>query len=366
MSIGHCSFGTRRRPVVLAVVGLSLTVLSAHAQSTGAPTWKNGTTTFTFGHGELQLSNRVQIRWTDERDDEDEPADLTIRRARSKVEGWIGSRAVTYEFGLDYTGGGRVLDAWLNWDPFATEAFQVQVGQFKVPFGRERLTSSGKRQLVDRSAVSGDFTDGRDIGVQVWGLGASRRIEYRAGVFNGNGRGVLTNPDGHRQLNARIMVQPFGKVGYGESDFESTGRPLVAVAVNAELNDRRGASAENDLRRRLVGIDVAAKHRGASLVVELFHGRFEPEAGPTFTARGLLLQGGWFIVPTRVEVAARYGAVLPETTGFGFRREREAAVGGSYYLSAHRLKLQADVRRLHDVARGRTSYELRTQVQAAF
>lgn len=365
---GHVGRTTRQSGLVVWYVCCALTGGQVWAQSPPTPTWKGGTTTVTFGRGEIALSNRLQIRWTDERDDQDtaRPVELVVRRARSKVEGWVGTKNVSYEIEVDYAAGLTIVDAFLNWDPSGSDALQVRLGQFKVPFGRERLTSSGKRQLVDRSDVSGDFTDGRDIGVQLWGRLSDGLVEYRAGAFNGNGRGVLGNPDGRRQYDARLMVQPFGKVGYDEGDFDSRPRPRLAVGANVEVDDNHGATDGNDLRRRVIGVDAAVKHRGRSAVLEYFSGHFEPESGVPLAARGLLLQGGWFVVPARVEVAARYGATLPERSAFGFRDRREAVIGASYYAAEHRLKIQADGRRVRDLSRGRLGYEFRTQVQAVF
>ena len=49
------------------------------------------------------------------------------------------------------------------------------------------MTSSGNQQFVDRSLVSDEFARGRDTGFAVQGALRSNKLEYRAGVFNGNG-----------------------------------------------------------------------------------------------------------------------------------------------------------------------------------
>ena len=57
--------------------------------------------------------------------------------------------------------------------------FRVVFGQYKVPFGRQEMTSSGSQQFVDRSLVSNEFARGRDIGVSVQGAVWSNKLEYR-------------------------------------------------------------------------------------------------------------------------------------------------------------------------------------------
>ena len=61
-------------------------------------------------------------------------------------------------------------DANVNYDfTKGKKLFMLKAGQYKVPFGRQQLTSSGNQQFVDRSVVSDTFARGRDIGVQLWG-----------------------------------------------------------------------------------------------------------------------------------------------------------------------------------------------------
>ena len=69
----------------------------------------------------------------------------------------------------------------------------VKAGQFKVPFGRQQLASAMNQQFVDRAAVEDTFARGRDIGVQLWGTPFKGLLDWRVGVFNGNGRSVTRN-----------------------------------------------------------------------------------------------------------------------------------------------------------------------------
>ena len=49
--------------------------------------------------------------------------------------------------------GALLEDANIAWDPQGRGKFRVVFGQFKVPFGRQQMTSSGNQQFVDRSLV---------------------------------------------------------------------------------------------------------------------------------------------------------------------------------------------------------------------
>ena len=83
--------------------------------------------------------------------------------------------------------GAFLEDANIAWDPQGRGKFRVLFGQFKVPSFRQQLTSSGNQQFVDRSLVSDEYARGRDIGRRRAGRAVTNKLEYRAGIFNGNG-----------------------------------------------------------------------------------------------------------------------------------------------------------------------------------
>jgi len=328
--------------------------------------WKDGETRFRFPGGEMTLSNRVQFRWMDtRREGRIAEQDFDMPRARTKLDGWFYSKHLTYEMQWDFAEGPELQDLFLSWDISRKKALELQVGQFKVPFGRQRLTSSGSQQFVDRSIVSREFTKGRDIGVQVKGLLADKRIEYRAGVFNGAGQNTLRDENRGRQYNGRVMFQPFGAVKYSEGDFESTDSPLLAVAGNFEVNDRHRAAAGSNRKRAIVGADVVFKYLGLSINGEAFHRRLNPEQGSPFRSNGVQLQAGYLIVPRRLEVGGRFATWDPTSlVPSDDRRELGLVVG--YFHNRHNLKLQTDVRRLEDTQRNRTDHEVRAQLQIIF
>ncbi|HBL28760.1 MAG TPA: hypothetical protein DD490_18150, partial [Acidobacteria bacterium] len=243
--------------------------------------WKDGKTTIKSKSAELVISNRLQVRMTDE-DREVEPVgdpnrtSFSIRRMRTKFDGWVYTKNLTYELQFDTAQQTNLLqDANINYDfTNGKKAFMLKAGQYKVPFGRQELTSSGSQQFVDRSVVSGTFARGRDIGIQLWGTPMNSKIDWRVGLFNGNGRTVSRNDNDDLQLNARLAWQPFGDVKYSESDFESTDKPLFAIGLGYEASARPVALAgttpahEND--QTITGADVSFKYKGFSLFGELF------------------------------------------------------------------------------------------------
>lgn len=330
--------------------------------------WKDGKTTIGFKNGQLVLSNRVQLRFTEQMPEVgDDKGSFRVRRAKTKFEGWVYTKDLTYELQLNWPDTANPLeDANVNYDfTGGKKSFMLKAGQFKVPFGRQELTSSGSQQFVDRSAVSNTFARGRDIGLQAWGTPLGGKIDWRVGLFNGNGRTVSSNDNDKYQYNARLAFQPFGDVKYSESDFESSDRPLFAIAANYESNDRSGATTNVDVDREILGYDVAFKFKGFSLFAEYFDASDDPETGADRDLEGFHAQAGYFIVPKRFEVAARL-AELDPNAGVDNDEQEERGLALNYFFNKHAHKLQLDYRQLENKATDREDDEVRLQYQIIF
>lgn len=360
-------------------------------------TWRDGATTVVFpGRAQLRLSSRVQSRLTHEQPGEsvqlpgtEERGDgrdsFRIRRAKTKLEGWFHEPWLMFELQLNWPGvasagnpGAMLEDAAVNWDvTTGDKAFMVKFGQYKVPFGRQELTSSGAQQLVDRAQVSNAFSHGRDVGLQVWGVALDGRVEWRAGVFNGGGPTRSANDNDAFQYVARVLVQPRGRVPLGvglgtsgphfsESDFESKGAPIWALALGYEHNDRHHATAGNDPKDVTWGLDGVLKWRGLFATAEAYWRERRPETGEPSEVRGWFAQAGRLLGRgRRWEVAARYGRLDPSSLR-GDDAQTELRGGASYYHVRHALKVQADVGRLRDAATDTSAAELRVQAQFQF
>jgi hypothetical protein len=333
--------------------------------------------------GSVALLNRVQVRWTNEMPDDsiqlpgttspgESKGSFRIRRAKTELTGWVWRPELTYELQLSWAGPepgasttSPLEDFILNWDVSKDKRFQIAAGQFKVPLGRQELTSSSRMQFADRDLLSNEFTRGRDVGLQLWGLLARGKVEYRAGIFNGNPAARIENDNSKYQFNARLMFQPFGDVRYSESDFESKDKPLFAIAGQFEQNDLTGATNADDLDTRIFGADVVFKYRGLFLFAEYFGRHRRPETGRAFDSNGFHAQAGYFLIRDRLEVAARWAGYDPSDLIPGNDRSEKGGVV-NYYINRHNLKLQGDFRHLEDDGRGTSINELRVQTQVVF
>lgn len=334
--------------------------------------WKDGKTTIETKGFKLDLSNRVQIRFTQELPEVgDDVGSFRIRRAKTKFEGWAYTKDLTYELQLNWPDTANPLeDANVNYDfTHGRKMFQLKAGQYKVPFGRQELTSSGSQEFVDRSIVSNEFARGRDIGVQLWGLPAGGKLDWRVGLFNGNGRTVSRNDNDKFQYNARLTWQPFGDVKYSEGDFESSDRPLFALAGQYESNERpvaaSGTTPADSADREIVGGDVVFKYKGLFVFGEFFDATTERRVASDFDSDGFNAQIGYFIVPQKLEIAGRLAVLDPNSDRDDDERE-ERGIALGYFFNKHARKLQLDYRQLENKATDREDDEVRLQYQIIF
>jgi phosphate-selective porin OprO/OprP len=358
--------------------------------------WRDGATTLLFpGVAQVRINNRVQLRYTHEAPDDavtlpgtggagESRGSFRVRRAKFKIDGWFYRQWLLYELQLNWpalTGSnvGAILeDANINWDLTKGERrFMFKFGQYKVPFGLQQLTSSGSQQFVDRSQVSDANARGRDMGLQVWGRLLGDRVEWRGGIFNGNGLTRTTNDNDAFQYNARVMFQPNGVVPlaaglgnsgplFSEADFESLDKPIWQVAVNFEKNDFHRTTTSVDLADTIWGFDGLFKFKGFSATGAYYLREREPETGATFDSNGWFAQAGYLIGTRRQwEVVGRYGSLDP-TSARGGDDQTEWRAGLNYYYNRHALKVQTDFGMLKNKQTGVENGEFRIQTQFLF
>lgn len=364
----------------------------AEAESPAKVSYKNNAATFESDRLVISLNNRVQFRFTDELPDPsvrlsgtaaagDRRSSFRVRRAKTSMEGWFYRPEFKFDLQLSWAGPEpgasaqtALEDASITWDVSKKETFQITFGQFKVPLGRQEMTSSSRLQFADRDIFSFEFGRGRDLGVQLSGQVAKKQLSYMLGVFNGNAASRLGNDNSKFQYNARVVFEPWGSVGYSEGDFESSDKPLLAVAGQFEQNNLAYTSNVSDnLKTTMLGADVVFKYRGFSIWAEyLARDRTPQPVGSVdffstakFNSNGWHGQAGYFLKRNILEVALRYATYDPTDRVPGNDRTE---VGGAlnYFVNKHFLKVQADFRQLENKADRTKTKELRIQSQVMF
>lgn len=264
----------------------------------------------------LSINPRLQVQpafWLGEdalveNDDVATTEGLRIRRARVGLFGSIRD-----ELGLNMVldlrdmkaGGSMIHAADIVYRPFVFLNFAV--GTAPTPFSAGSMVSSAKLQLIERSHSVEEFSAGSQLGTTVMGRVAGGILEYAAGIYNG-GPGYTYGDLGEGFMYvARLQAAPLGEIHPGESDIE--GSPLrFAFGGDYYYN------YDSSTRTHAVSADLCLKWRGLSLRGEWIYDHKEPEDKPDLppaisdkTRRmGWYLQGGYFIVPALLELAARY------------------------------------------------------------
>jgi phosphate-selective porin len=350
--------------------GLILTATGVAAQ-TGAPQTQvdasRGGVTISSGPNSLSIGARAQFRWTvdwfEDRDTDtagsgDGRADgaisaFDIPRMRVTLGGGVYRPWLRYSFQFDFSrtsgeGASKIKDAILDIRPVG-RPYHFQMGQFKVPFGLQQLTSSGRQQFVDRAVTDGKFTPGRDMGVMLAGTASGRTVGYDVGVFNGSGESIRqTNKS--PLLAGRVFVQPLGAYSLSESAVDAVKSPVLHLGLGArtgkQIRGRTAAGIVEDVdNQTALDVEFAFKTARFFSTAEYFWMTDEqqnPVAGPDIDSRGYHVQAGYMVQPRTVDVGIRYAQVDGDTEiDDAAVREWRGVVG--YYLQGHNLKLQADI-----------------------
>ena len=254
-----------------------------------------------------------------------------------------------------------------------------RVGQYKVPFGRQELTSSSVLQFVLRSIVNAEFGYGRDRGFGINGV-AGQNFAYGAGVFNGAGRNDISlNSNLLWAGRTQFMWSNGGKLKYSGSSFVSggdyklipnftkvAGGVFTAGAGVAGIKINRNqdpGTPVGGIGRRMdeLGTNVA---QVTSITGDInykfprfniqgaYYGRWinpEDTTGSTAFDYGFNVQSGLFVVPREWEIAGRFSFIDYDNgsnvdLGEGTARKRSYAITGglNYYITQdHRWKIQA-------------------------
>ncbi|MBM4343963.1 MAG: porin [Deltaproteobacteria bacterium] len=305
----------------------------------------------------------------------DDPAPDSValqpRRLRLRLNGWAVDPRWVYGIQLGFTRADMDWDAtgFPNVVRDATLGFrfspdlQVSFGQSKLPGNRQRVVSSGDQQFPDRSIANRDFTLDRDVGLQAMAQARPGGVLLvgKAAVSGGEGRNPTPGSNG-LAYTVRAEVLPMGAFtgggDYFEGDLAREASPKLSVAgvVHWNRDARRtqgtlgAATAEGRDLFSVIG-DGVFKWGGFAATIEyLRRDCSEPtvklasgKAGRMLVGQAYNAQMSW-LWTDGVETAVRLTDSRPaDAIADQVARARQAALGVSWYLARHRVKLQADV-----------------------
>jgi hypothetical protein len=316
--------------------------------------------------------------------------DFFLRRGRLilKAQG-SPSLDIYAQFGQDNAGskisrddaGFRIKDLYLNYK--RADAFQVVVGQFKVPFLRQNLQSDFELLLVDRSLLTSirpAIEGSRDQGGMVWGNKGG--FQYRAAVFDGADQ-EDNNPTSSLRGSARVSWNWFTpEKGLSYTSTALGEKRILQVSVQGDAQNHRPDSKDDtgftteSRSYRAWAADLFYDQPFAGTWVVTFEAAwverrddYDTPGVDTRSISGYFAEAGlllpWKIGPGRIQVSGRYEDQDtdrgPLTSTIHLR-----TAGLTYYAAGHARKIQLDYTERHERPIELDNDEVRLSVIASF
>lgn len=264
-----------------------------------------------------------------------------VRRAKLAASG-NAYENVKFKFEVDFvadSGKPRLDDAFIEDDHLPY--FIGKVGQFKVPFSLEQLTSDTEILTIERSEAVNQITPARDRGISFSGDVAGGMVNYSIGAFNGGVAGTAST----------YSIGSYQNAGLNKSNDNDrlmyAGRLVVkpvewaSIGLNGLTSTDGTGSTEVD--RKAYGVELQVKNpkRGCTLQGEYMKQSLE-ETGADVNSDGFYIQAGHFVVPKHLEVAVKYEEYDADNDVTNKDDIKWTTVGLNFYIYGHDAKLMAN------------------------
>lgn len=228
-----------------------------------------------------------------------------LRRMRVTLKGSFRENfdfTLQPEFGNNAIAGvngyrAQFADATIAWTRYP--ACNVQIGQFKTPFGYEQLLPDTRIFTVERSLPNDQLAVGRQIGIGLSGTLPRNSFGYSVGVFNGNGVNNGANDNDQFMFAGRLAATVWSR----DAD-------RLALGVNGFTSRDTGALVG---RLTGTGVDLQATLGRFDTQIELLRVHSDRVAGADTTADGGSALVGWYFVPKSIQAIVRYERFRADT-----------------------------------------------------
>jgi hypothetical protein len=296
----------------------------------------------------LKIGGRIQVQY--HLTDPDVGGDVDrvfLRRFRTYIEGsihkdWVGKLQIDTG---NASGSNEVAvkDAYFKYTGFKDRGVTIRFGNANFPFSQEKLTSSKKQQLVERTFV-GDHnwgTPDRNIHIMLSGHLAEKKVGWAVAAGQSEidpdddkldfDTPVNRNSDFNQGwiYGARIDFHPLGEVKYSQGDFKREPSPKVRLGVagffwdndndnntntTAGLDTSGGSNPDID---EATGFEVSGAVRWMGVSIDAQYNHFNADTVDGSVTSGLYrngeteleqwaVEGGYMLIPQRLEVVAGY------------------------------------------------------------
>lgn len=257
--------------------------------------------------------------------------DVLLRRARIGVQGEFNDRW-SFEAEYDFVGHGAFKTVALEYEGWKQGAFTI--GQIKVPFGLEELTSSNNLVFIERALPGDSLSLSRRLGfafdrnrdhytVALMGFGPS--IDGHEG--NGAGARFTLAPVISDHAVLHVGVAAVTERARGDVKFNARPESRVTDVKFVNTGDLDDARQIHRL-----GLEAAWRNGPVSVQAEWMHAEIERNAGlAEVDVDGWYVAGSWFLT----------GESRPYRNGT-FRSLKEYHRGGAWELAARYSRLDLD------------------------
>lgn len=368
---------------------LIFTSINLNAQEISAPKFGKGLLNImgkdsTWG---MNFAARVQYltttTWMEKDQGYSSPeSNSLIRRSRLKFKGFAYHPNLTYKLELafsnrDMSGGSNytsnspriILDASVRWK--FNQNLWIQFGQAKLPGNIERIISSSKLALVDRSILNSKFNIDRDFGLQMrykFNLSKKFVVKKTFAISQGEGRNVSKGNLGGHQYTAKIDLLPFGNFksdgDYVGNDIEREKKPKLLVGVAYDYNNdsvkTRGNTGnymetttgffKTDIKSLFVNSHF--KYMGLSFMGEYASRTSDDAISKNFdgSLTGDIVNDGsainfqiGYVTPSNVAITTRFTNIKFKDIIYPKNDTEQLTIGLSKYFVKHKLKIQSDL-----------------------
>ena len=322
----------------------------------------------------LQFQSRLQFRFAHPIDTDpitfddfqkEEQNIFKVNRARLKIGGNAFQEWLKYYWEYELAAG-NLLDFQMMVEKYSW--LSIRAGQWKTRYNRERVISSGKQQMVDRSIINRPFTLDRQQGISLYGRFKGQRmldLNYWFEILTGTGRGAAGNDDRNLMYVFRGQWNFRGRsLGFTGSDLKYNKELVGLLALAATTNRSPYTRFSQAGGGQLEGFDpgepgqywvnqwmaeTALMFKGFSWQQEFHWKQIDDKVNKTITTLiGNYLQFGYFFhylwsrVPKSLEMALRHATYDPDMN-IDRNEQNELSLVLNWFFRKHLNKLSAEV-----------------------
>ena len=226
------------------------------------------------------------------------------------------------------TAKGMIDDATLSTNIYPGQ--DLMIGQSRVPIGYEGALGITVLDTINRSQISRNFANYRDLGIKM--NGTFKYLDYSLGAFNGNKDNTNDNYDSKLGFASWLVLKPFAnykklgdlRVGGGNYNgkYSYVSNSVLKNEIDTNINSLYGEYIKNRFSVR---------------------GEYETKKGYSNVvarkADGFYVQSGFYLMPQKLQVLGRYDIFDPDKSQTK-DKSTEYTLGLNYYMHKNNIRLQ--------------------------